>query len=284
MNSYLYPESNWPSALPQQHRSFLRTIINQAPKWEEIEGIAIGGSFISGKMDQYSDLDLIIIMNTEEEKAFETKSKIFIESLGSLLIAFTGEHVGVPNLYICLYDEPPLHVDLKFIVPGQLQKRVEDPIIIWDRKNKVHEALQLGKAKYPNPNWQWIEDRFWVWINYVVCKVGRGELFEAIASLSFLREKVLGPIALEQAHAQPCGVRRIEREANAFSKKMENTIARYESKDIIRALQECIYLYRELRKNAPQVLSQKKDVERYIEKFIIEFKENMDIESNTEKT
>ncbi|NRS94850.1 hypothetical protein DFH40_002566 [Clostridium beijerinckii] len=37
------------------------------------------------------------------------------ESLGTLLSAFTGEHVGEPRLLICLCEPELLHVDLKFV-------------------------------------------------------------------------------------------------------------------------------------------------------------------------
>ena len=39
----------------------------------------------------------------------------FAGTLGHLLHAFTGEHVGEPRLLICLFGPELLHVDLKFI-------------------------------------------------------------------------------------------------------------------------------------------------------------------------
>jgi hypothetical protein len=53
--------------------------------------------------------------------------------MGNLLAAFTGEHVGEPRLLICLFADPLMHVDLKFISLGQLSSRVEDPVILWER-------------------------------------------------------------------------------------------------------------------------------------------------------
>jgi len=240
MNEYLRQESLWPKALPSTHKECLKTIINNIQQWKEIEGLAVGGSFISGRMDKYSDLDLIVVVNEDEEKRIEKKRNEVAESLGDLLIAFTGEHVGVPNLLICLYDKTPVHVDLKFVIPHQLEQRVEDPIILWDRNGQLQSALSKGTAKYPVPDLQWIEDRIWVWIHYIICKVGRGELFEAIGTISFLREKVFGPIILEKVHEQPCGVRHIDRSADHYLKQMKKTIAAYDKKDIIRAVKECV--------------------------------------------
>src|SRR5256885_4988237 len=60
---------------------------------------------------------------------------------------------------------------------------------------------------------QWIEDRFWVWVHYIAVKIARGELFEAIDALEFVRARVLGPLILSEAGGQPNGVRRVEQTA-----------------------------------------------------------------------
>jgi hypothetical protein len=112
-------------------------------------------------------------------------------SLGHLLAAFTGEHVGEPRVLICLYDNPLLHVDLKFVSLEDVCLRVEDPVVFWQRAGRVGHALIGEQAKFPAPDRRWIEDRFWVWVHYASARIGRGELFEAIDFLSFLRLNVL---------------------------------------------------------------------------------------------
>lgn len=63
---------------------------------------------------------------------------------------------------------------------------------------------------FPPPDHAWVEQRFWVWIYFTGLRIARGELFEAINFLSFLRYHVLGPLALERAGQRPIGLRRIE--------------------------------------------------------------------------
>jgi len=67
--------------------------------------------------------------------------------------------------------------------------RVEDPAVLWERDGQLSAALRNGVARYPAPDLQWIEDRFWVWVHYGAAKVGRGELFEALDMLALLRSK-----------------------------------------------------------------------------------------------
>ena len=119
MNDYFLDVEDWPKSLPNAHRELLLNIINRLSSRPDLLGIAIGGSFISGQMDYYSDLDLVIVVDPKEWHTVE-KTRIGIaESIGPLIIAFTGEHIGLPQMLICLYGTIPLHVDLKFIVPEQ---------------------------------------------------------------------------------------------------------------------------------------------------------------------
>src|SRR5262249_60521776 len=105
-----------------------------------------------------------------------------------------------------------------------------------------------GAARYPAPDWQWIEDRFWIWVHYGAAKIGRGELFEALDMIASLRSRVLGPLALAEAKSQPNGVRKIERRARERSVGMRETVTRYEAGDIARALRAAADLYRDLRR------------------------------------
>ncbi|WP_257788294.1 nucleotidyltransferase domain-containing protein [Clostridium beijerinckii] len=80
-----------------------------------IVGVATGGSYITNKMVEYSDIDFIIAVDSiYYEEVMNERIKI-AESLGTLLSAFTGEHVGEPRLLICLCEPELLHVDLKFV-------------------------------------------------------------------------------------------------------------------------------------------------------------------------
>jgi hypothetical protein len=92
-------------------------------------GLTVGGSWLSKELDEYADLDLILV----------TKSKIsgekhlmmrYAQGLGNLLSGFTGDHVGEPRLLVCLYDNPLLHVDIKFLTLHEFEVRVENPVML----------------------------------------------------------------------------------------------------------------------------------------------------------
>ena len=236
-----------PRSLPSTHGDFLRDALAILRRDSRIVGVAAGGSYASDSMDEHSDLDLVIAVEPEHFATVLAERAGIAASLGSLLAAFTGEHVGEPRLLICLYAPVPLHVDLKFVAVSDLAQRVEDPIVLWERDGRVTSALAAGSAAYPLPEAKWIEDRFWIWVHYGASKIARGELFEAMDFLAFLRMVVLGPLALQRAGARPQGVRKIESAAPTFAERLRETVARHDAASCAEALTAAVDLYRELR-------------------------------------
>lgn len=215
---------------------------------QHVVGLAVGGSWLSNELDEFSDLDLILIT---EEKISNNKSKMlhYANSIGNLLTGFTGEHVGEPRVLICLYDKPLLHVDIKFLTLDDLGTRVEDPYILFDRDNQLLRALKKSKAMFPYPDYQWIEDRFWIWIHYTLLKVGRGEYMEAIDFFGFLRMVVLGPLLHIKNGNLPRAVRKVETSIKKEDfEQIKSTLPQYDRNSIIDALKNCITLYKSLRK------------------------------------
>ena len=243
-----------PGSLPETHRRFLETAVETLARDVRIAGVAAGGSFLTDTMDEWSDLDLVVAAEPAHHAAVMAGRDEIARSLGPLLAAFTGEHVGEPRLLICLYDvAPPLHVDLKFVSLPDAALRVEDPAVLWERDGRLTRALAHAPAVYPEPDRQWIEDRFWTWIHYAAGKIGRGELFEALDFLAYLRAHVLGPLASMTSGTRPSGVRRLESLGPDHTGALRSTIAAYDGLDCLRALKVCVELYRTLRPAGPAI-------------------------------
>ena len=239
-----------PGSLPQSHRQFLLRALPVFEADARIAGVAMGGSYVTNTMDQFSDLDILVVTQAENDAEVMADRPRIVRALGPLLEAFTGEHVGDPRLLICLYGQPLLHVDYKFITAKDLCHRVEEPVVLWERDGQLTRALSEGRANYPAPNRQWIEDRFWIWVHYGAGKIGRGEIFEAIEFISYLRANVLGPLGLQAAGARPGGVRKIEKFAPEFSRVLAQTVAIYDARDCARALRVCAEIYKSLRESS----------------------------------
>jgi hypothetical protein len=213
-------------------------------------GVAAGGSYVTDTLDEFSDLDLVIAVDSGAYEAVLAERQAIAAGLGPLLVGFTGEHVGEPRLLICLYGPPLLHVDLKFVREDELGVRVEDPAVLWDRDGRMQAGLAAGTARFPDPDPQWIEDRYWVWVHYVAVKIGRGEILEAADALASIRGMSFGPMALASRGARPMGVRKLEHVAPDLAARLARTVAAYDRDACLAALRHAIECYRELRRDA----------------------------------
>nr|WP_293836319.1 aminoglycoside 6-adenylyltransferase [uncultured Arsenicibacter sp.] len=254
--------------IPQVYQTFADRLIRQLAEDQRFIGVAAGGSWRDRQMDRFSDVDLVIVHDTA---ALSTEvRKAVARSAGNLLACFTGEHVGEPRLLICLYDDPLLHVDLKFVALPDMRSRVEDPVILWERDQQLSAVLSSSEAAFPYPDFQWIEDRFWVWIHYAATKIGRGELFETLAFISFMQQTVLGPLSLIRRDLLPKGVRKLEQLLpEPDQEQMQATLASYDRQSCLKALQNIISYYQTLRDAVmPSDIERRHEAEKRVIEYV----------------
>src|SRR4051794_26139827 len=155
-----------PAFLPEWAAAFVGPLLAECDADERFLGITVNGSLAAGAGDEFSDLDLILVCRDGDEDAVLADGPALAARLGSLLGWFPADHVGAPELLICLYGPPLRHVDLKFIPLAHVAGRVEDGVVLWDRAGEVAAAIAASTAIWPAPDPQWIEDRFWIWVHY----------------------------------------------------------------------------------------------------------------------
>ncbi len=229
-------------------KEFANKVVEIIKTDSDVIGLAGGGSFISNELDEYSDLDLILItgrkMSGDRQRMLD-----YAHQFGDLISGFTGEHVGEPRVLICLYDHPLLHVDIKFLTLPEFYDRVENPVILFERDNQLTNIIDTTKAEWPQPGYQWIEDRFWTWVHYIASKAARGEYFECLDGLGFLRVRVLGPLLQIKNKLTPRGLRKVETAVRSTDlEKLKRTLASHHRRSIFNALDNSVTLYRSLRK------------------------------------
>lgn len=214
---------------------------------DSVIGLTVGGSWLSGEIDEFSDLDLILVTKEKISGSID-RMKANASRFGRLLSAFTGEHIGDPRVLICLYDDPLLHVDIKFLTIEEFGKRVETPVILLDNDGVLKEIVESTESKFPKPDFQWIEDRFWIWIHYALLKIGRGEYFESFDFFGALRSIVLGPLLHMKSNSDPRGVRKLEFiSSDEDIKMLKATLPAYDRQSLLKAINASVLLYRKLR-------------------------------------
>ncbi|NQT63218.1 MAG: nucleotidyltransferase domain-containing protein [Candidatus Marinimicrobia bacterium] len=250
--------------LPDTHRDFIEKAVPRLKADPRILGVAVGGSYLLDEIDEFSDLDLVVYIDPQHYQAVLTERSSIVKKIGALLESFTGEHVGEPRLLICLFGPPLLHIDFKFVSMDDIGDKVENPIVLWEREDVISHQVNLTQAEFPQPDPAWIEKRFWIWVHYTATKIGRGEIFEAVDAIGFLRVNVLGPIILKKSGARPQGLRKIERHVSQEElKRLRATLPSYDARDCLQALRETAELYNSIRETTGNQ-SLEKEVDDYL--------------------
>ncbi|WP_281890726.1 nucleotidyltransferase domain-containing protein [Paenibacillus sp. YYML68] len=238
------------------HERFVCQAKEKLSQDQRVRGLLAGGSMMTNTMDEYSDLDLIIVYDLAYQEQIMNQRLLIAEGLGNLLSGFTGEHVGEPRMVICLYGPEPLHVDLKFVTLEEFEIRIENPLILWEKDQEISKIIKETSPSHPYPNSQWIEDRFWVWIHYGTTKLGRGEWFELIDHITFIRSVVLGPLVLMRNGQLPRGVRKLEQYGVSELEELKKTIPLHGLESCYHALKSTIHLYQRLRQHSDVLIKE----------------------------
>jgi len=92
---------------PPHVRPYVEAVIAAIKDDPRVVGLTAGGSAVTGTMDEFSDLDLVVICRDEHQPELLAGAPAFAAGLGPLLACFTGEHVGEPRLLIALRGDTP---------------------------------------------------------------------------------------------------------------------------------------------------------------------------------
>lgn len=232
----------------------IRKLINSDNRFV---ALLLSGSNARGESDEYSDIDLIIAVNEVYFEDVINNRLEFAKNIDGLICAVTGEQIEDPRALICLYGPNLMRVDMRFISKNSLYEISEKTEILWAKdKAEIETILSKATIEWPNKTPEWFENHTWILLHYTITKLKRGELMEAMGTLAFLREQILGPMIYRHLGENQRGVRKIELLETSFKHKIAKTVAEYDAESIKKAIKNSISLYLELRNDeTPEVLS-----------------------------
>jgi hypothetical protein len=209
--------------------------------------LGVTGSRVAHEEEEFSDLELCLVCQPEAFESFVAEGKNLVNGLGSRLVGFEE---GEPHHLVSLFDDPLLHVDLRIVSlndffnhpPGEQE-------ILWEKENALSQGIKESRAAPSHPDLQWIEDRFWVWLHYGAERLRRGEIFETIHLLDFLRTQALGPLIHWRQGLSSRGVRQLEKYGGESLSALRATVPIYDARSCELSLKEAAKLYVDLREN-----------------------------------
>ena len=182
----------------------------------EREGVAvaISGSLASGETDEYSDLDLELIVPDEDQIeptiAWLTQGAA---RMGPMLASFPATHLGLRDLRIFFFERENgvVKVDVWVMSAKTFDSMPEMRIVVdpggWLRARLAAPHRSGVQREYDFAD---LHNKFTGWIWFTCIKIARGEYGEAANSLEVMRSFALLP-CLQFVHGLPYeGYRKLE--------------------------------------------------------------------------
>jgi predicted nucleotidyltransferase len=230
------------------HRAHLEAACMAASDQDGIVGMVIGGSFASGEADEYSDLDLQLVVEDTKLQQVLGQLRDVADAAGLVVAAFTAEHVGLPNMLIVLYEDL-IHADFEPVPLSRLQERDAglSAFVLWERGGAVSTQLPTDAAPEDlRREMAWFEDRMWTWSWYIQTKALRGELYESVDGLQYVRDKVLFRLLSLHRGEHASGSRRAEQRLGSWADRFAATVPTLSQQSALAALRGTMQLYQDL--------------------------------------
>jgi hypothetical protein len=231
------------AGLPR-HRAKIEAACASGMRVSALAGMAIAGSFALDIADEYSDVDLKLVTTDDGYDDVVTAQDELIAACGNAVARFPADHTGLPELTIVLYDDL-VHVDLHPIRLSELaEKNAGMPaLVLWERDGSVTRELAKPGPQQPPVDLEWIERRVWTWFWYLHSKILRGEIYEALDGLAWLRVQVLFPLVGAARGESVAGARRVERLLVGIEDAFAATSGTADREGAMKALRSAADLY-----------------------------------------
>lgn len=229
-----------------RHRERIRRACEAGRVFPTVVGMALSGSLATGSGDAFSDIDLVVVSGSEI--GLEKVRERLIRSCGVHVARYSGEHVGEPRLVVVLYSDL-IKVDFVFLEQDDLAAwNGGRPIaILWERGGVLSRELAGRQSSSSRAEAvDFLERRFWSWTWYGFAKLLRGERYEALSAIGYLRDKALFPALAARSGSSQRGARRIDELVAAADLPFDATVPRLEDDDLLAALRACVRVYRAL--------------------------------------
>jgi len=211
----------------------------------DVVGMAVTGSFATGSADEVSDVDLRVYARSGAVETVVARVPELAAACGRVVALFVADHLGIPTLTIVLYDDL-VHVDFDVISVDRAAEHNQalPAVVLWER-DPISAALPGSYESDVAADVRWMEARIWTWSWYIQSKVLRGELYEALDGLQYVRDQVLFRLLALGRGDRPSGGRRAETVVGAHADAFARTVPiALDRSSVMEALRGEIDLYR----------------------------------------
>lgn len=173
---------------PTNHREIIDRFITVCQADNRIVAAFLGGSYVKGKVDKYSDLDLFFITTDEAYEDFLVKRESFTHLLGEPLFR---EDFGLAHGY-CLIFSNKCECDLWFGRESKFEEIYSGPYkVLLDKKGILEGAIFPARVADQTRQIQLLQqqlDWFWHELSHFIKAMGRNQLWFAFGQIEVMRQ------------------------------------------------------------------------------------------------
>jgi predicted nucleotidyltransferase len=190
--------------LSDHHQNILNRFVTACQTDERIVAAILVGSYVNGKPDEHSDLDLYLISTDEAYDDFASTRESFIRLLGEPLFV---EDFDIPGIVFLIFADGS-EVEIQYARASQLNRIFNAPYkILLDKKNiavnivsgEVHEFNQEEQTK----KLRRLVYGFWHDFSHFVTAMSRNQLWWAHGQLDALRSICVNLARLRNKFSDP---------------------------------------------------------------------------------
>jgi len=173
--------------LHPNHQAVLDRFVKACQSDERIVAAILVGSYVKGKPDENSDLDLYLITTNGAHDDFVSRRESFVRLLGEPLFM---EDFDLPGIVFLIFPDGS-EVELSYVPESQVNRVFNEPFkVLLDKKNIMAGVVPLEREVERGVQTEKLRRLiYWFWhdFSHFVTAMGRGQLWWAHGQLSALR-------------------------------------------------------------------------------------------------
>ena len=189
--------------MPQNYQTVVERFTHACQADDRIVAAFLGGSYARGAADEYSDLDLYMILKDEDYDDFKRNCDAFLQLLGEPIF---NENFGIPNIIFYFFADGTVG-ELWFSPESDFHNIHSGPYATLVDKKDILTDVVFAQIE-PDPVTQTETLRqlvFWFWhdLSHFIAAMGRGQLWWAQGQLEELRRYCVNLARLQHNFLDP---------------------------------------------------------------------------------
>jgi predicted nucleotidyltransferase len=189
--------------LHPNHEAILDKFVKACQLDDRIAAALLVGSYVKGRADEHSDLDLYVFTTQEAYEDFAATRESFMRQLGEPLFM---EDFGLPDIVFLIFPDGS-EVEVSYVRESEISYVVNAPFkVLLDKKDIMVSAMprerqvDLGGQR---EKLRRLIDWFWHELSHFITAMGRGQLWWAQGQLEALRSKCVNLACLRNNFSDP---------------------------------------------------------------------------------